>query len=250
MTQMANRWEHLGVLPPLEYLRTQKREATTALLGDTIGFSDHEWREPSRLTGWTRAHVATHVARNADALRRLLRGVMRGEETSLYPGAINRADDIERGSRRSGLDLQIDLDTSAGLLNQTFDELEDADPMAPVHLTDRLHVPAQFCVIARLSEIALHHIDLDCGQTLAAIPPETSQLLAAWELFRGYGDPRLPSLRVSTTSGLSGVVGPEIDGDLTTVSGTNTDVLGWLSGRGSADSLESTIPLPHVLPAH
>ena len=102
-------------------VRLRKLEATQRLLGDTIAIDERSWQEPCHLPGWTRAHVATHVARNADAIRRLLRGVMRGEDASMYPGAINRADDIERGSRRSGLDLQIDLDTSAGLLNKTFD---------------------------------------------------------------------------------------------------------------------------------
>ena len=39
---------------------------TARLLGDTIALSDDEWRAPSRLPGWSRAHVASHVARQAD----------------------------------------------------------------------------------------------------------------------------------------------------------------------------------------
>ena len=38
-----------------------------------------DWRAPSRLPGWSRGHVATHLARQADALRRLADGAHAGE---------------------------------------------------------------------------------------------------------------------------------------------------------------------------
>lgn len=50
--------------------------ATTVLLRDTISVTDDQWRGgPSRLPGWSRGHVATHLARNADAFTRLVNGV-------------------------------------------------------------------------------------------------------------------------------------------------------------------------------
>mgnify|MGYP003622708592 CR=1 FL=1 len=51
---------------PLETLRKRVQEATQRLLGDTIGISDDDWNGPSGLPGWSRAHVAAHLAANAD----------------------------------------------------------------------------------------------------------------------------------------------------------------------------------------
>ncbi|HEX5383496.1 MAG TPA: maleylpyruvate isomerase N-terminal domain-containing protein, partial [Propionibacteriaceae bacterium] len=55
----------------LETLRSLVRTATQRLLGDTILVTDEQWRAPSRLPEWTRGHVATHIARHADAICRL-----------------------------------------------------------------------------------------------------------------------------------------------------------------------------------
>src|SRR5215472_17296509 len=48
-------------------------EATDRLLASAATLTDAAAREPSLLPGWTRGHVLTHVARNADGLGNLLR---------------------------------------------------------------------------------------------------------------------------------------------------------------------------------
>ena len=55
----------------LDRLRGLVTTATQRLLGDTISVSDADWNAPSRLPEWTRGHVATHLARQADGLTRL-----------------------------------------------------------------------------------------------------------------------------------------------------------------------------------
>lgn len=97
-------------------IRLRKLEATQRLLGDTIAIDERSWQEPCHLPGWTRAHVATHLARNADAFTRVAAGMMTGINTPLYISERERFNDIERGSERRALDLQVDLDTSAGRL--------------------------------------------------------------------------------------------------------------------------------------
>ena len=47
--------------------------ATTRLLATATAISDTQAREPSLLPGWSRGHVLTHIARNADGLGNLLR---------------------------------------------------------------------------------------------------------------------------------------------------------------------------------
>ena len=47
--------------------------------------TDSQARAPSLLPGWTRGHVVTHLARNADALRNLLTWARTGIPTPMYP---------------------------------------------------------------------------------------------------------------------------------------------------------------------
>ena len=108
---------------PLETLRKRVQEATQRLLGDTIGISDDDWNGPSGLPGWSRAHVAAHLAANADALAGVLRAAMDHRESALYPDAAARLAGIERGSSLTGLELQISLDTSAGRLERVLDDI-------------------------------------------------------------------------------------------------------------------------------
>ena len=110
----------------LETLRGLVRTATHRLLGETILVTDEQWRAASRLPGWTRGHLATHIARHADAICRLTQWARTGERQDMYSSPEHRAAEIEAGAGRSGLDLQIDLDTSAGRLDSAFDEIEDA----------------------------------------------------------------------------------------------------------------------------
>lgn len=57
--------------------------------------------EPSALPGWTRAHLLTHLARNADGLGNLLTWAETGVERSMYGPGNARDDDIEAGSGRA-----------------------------------------------------------------------------------------------------------------------------------------------------
>ncbi|MET0910545.1 MAG: maleylpyruvate isomerase N-terminal domain-containing protein, partial [Ilumatobacteraceae bacterium] len=43
---------------------------------------------PSLLPGWTRGHVLTHIARNADSFVRLLEAAGRGEVVTQYAGGV------------------------------------------------------------------------------------------------------------------------------------------------------------------
>ena len=73
----------------------------TALFLETVaGLSDTDLAAPSGLPGWTRAHVAGHVARNADALGNLVTWARTGVETPAYASPEQRAADIETTARR------------------------------------------------------------------------------------------------------------------------------------------------------
>jgi len=218
---------------PLEPLRKRKQEATARLLGDTIGISDDDWNRPSLLPGWSRAHVAAHLAANAEALARLVENVSQNPG-ELYPDEDSRLSDIEYGSSLTGLELQICLDTTAGRLARALDAVDDWT--TPVELLGRSLSLAQVPMV-RLSEVVLHHLDLDCDFSVDWLEPAPARWLLQWTLEWHDGDWELPPLLVQSTSGISGELGGA--GEVRrTVSGDDAELWAWLMGRTSGDHLE------------
>ena len=222
----------------LEQLRELLTAATAQLLGQTITVVDAGWRAPSRLPGWSRGHLATHVARQADGLVRLATWARTGQRTDMYSSPDQREREIEAGAGRSGLDLQVDLDTSAGGLEQAFEELQQAGAWdAVVELRGGLRVPARLLPLARLLEVCLHHVDLDLGFELGDIDDQTADWLLEWSAFRLRERDEFPRLElVSPSTRIT--VGSS--GEVRTVTGTSQDHLGWLTGRLDGSSLRGT----------
>ena len=229
----------------LETLRGLVRTATQRLLGDTILVTDDQWRAASRLPGWTRGHVATHIARHADALVRLTQWARTGERQDMYPSSEYRANEIETGSGRPGLDLQIDLDTSAGRLSSAFEELDAVEAWdAVVEMRGGIKVPARLLPLARLLEVVIHHVDTDIGYEIADIDTQTADWLLEWCAFRLRDRENFPKLELSSDSGLTAAVGTV--GKPVAVSGSSAHLLGWLLSRtdGSAVTGAAELELP------
>jgi maleylpyruvate isomerase len=70
-------------------------------------------RISSLLPGWTRGHVLTHLARNADGGSRLLTWARTGTPSAEYPSLEARATQIEAGAGRSAAELVADARASA-----------------------------------------------------------------------------------------------------------------------------------------
>ncbi|MFT4295574.1 MAG: maleylpyruvate isomerase family mycothiol-dependent enzyme [Micropruina sp.] len=227
---------------PLETLRKRVQEATQRLLGETIGITDDDWNRPSLLPGWSRANVAAHLASNADALAELIDQARAGRPAALYSDEELRAEGIERGSSMSGLELQICLDTSAGRLERAMDAVEDW--AAPVELLGRQLTLAQV-PMARLAEIVVHHLDLDCGFDVGRLDPASARWLLQWASFRYAEDPGVPALRLESTSGLTAELGA--DGVRRTVSGGDAALWAWLMGRIGGGEIEGADDLAPVL---
>jgi maleylpyruvate isomerase len=220
----------------LETLRQLVKTATQRLLGDTMLVTDDQWRAPSRLPDWTRGHVATHIARHADAIYRLTQWARTGERQDMYPSPEHRAREIEAGAGRSGLDLQIDLDTTAGRLTSAFDELDGADSWdAVVEITGGLRVPARLLPLARLLEVVIHHVDLDVSYEIADIDNQTAEWLLEWCAFRLRDRENFPKLQLTSDSGFTTAVGSA--GDPVPVKGSSVNLLGWLLGRTDASAV-------------
>jgi maleylpyruvate isomerase len=220
----------------LETLRGLVRTATQRLLGDTILVADEQWRAPSRLPDWTRGHVATHIARHADALIRLTQWARTGERQDMYPSLEHRETEIEAGAPRSGLDLQIDLDTSAGRLGSAFDELDTAEAWDEiVEMRGGMKVPARLLPLARLLEVVIHHVDLDIGYEITDIDTQTAEWLLEWCAFRLRDRDDFPRLQLTSNTGFATTVGSA--GEPIAVSGGSAHLLGWLMGRSDGSAL-------------
>jgi maleylpyruvate isomerase len=219
----------------LETLRGLVRTATQRLLGDTILVTDEQWRTPSRLPDWTRGHVATHIARHADAVCRLTEWARTGQRQDMYSSPEHRAAEIEAGAGRSGLELQIDMDTSAGRLSSAFDELDDDAWDAVVEMSRGLQVPARLLPLARLLEVVIHHVDLDVGYEITDIDNQTAEWLLEWSAFRLRDREGFPKLQLTSDSGGTSAVGSV--GEPVPISGSSANLLGWLLGRADASAI-------------
>lgn len=231
----------------LTRLRTLVTEATQKLLGDTIAVPDQDWAGPSRLPDWSRSHVASHLARQADGLGRLAEWAATGQRQEMYASPEARADEIEAGAGRSGLELQVDLDTSAGRLEGAFDRLDEAgDWSREVEMRGGLQVPARLLPLARLLEVVVHHVDLDVGYEFDEVEPATAEWLLEWCAFRLRHRDEFPRLELHTSSGMTIAVGSA--GAPIVIRGTSPALLGWLLNRldGSAVQGDEGLQLPSL----
>ena len=218
-----------GVADQLETLRALVTTETQRLLGDTISVREEDWPAPSRLPGWSRAHVASHIARQADGMVRLTEWARSGQRQDMYASAEQREADIDAGARRGGLELQIDLDTSAGRLNQAFDAMDEAAWDAVVELRGGTEVPARLLPLSRLLEVVVHHVDLDIGFEVDQIDNTTAEWLLEWCAFRVRSREEFPRLDLTSDSGFTISLGSA--GEPAAVSGTSANLLGWVMGR-------------------
>jgi len=137
-------------------------EHTARLLDTTRSLADTS--APSLCEGWSRGHVVTHVARNAEAIGRLAQWALTGTPQEMYPGGTEGRDGaIEAGAGRPVGELVADLaDTAAGLAPQLA-ALSGPRAAEQVELRGGLGVPSVRLPFLRLREVVYHHVDLDAG---------------------------------------------------------------------------------------
>lgn len=226
------------------------RTSTAALLR---GVDDERWtdaglRAQSLLPGWTRGHVLTHIARNADGITRTLSAALRGEIAAKYPdGPEGRNAAIQAGSTRGFAELAADLRESADRLDRLFVAVADADGWA-LPTEDR---PARDYVAARWREVEIHRVDLAGGYTADQWPAEFVAYLLP-ELVDGLAKRGATPVRIavasqgSLTTDLQGRVWTVGAGDPISVIGPDWALVAWLVGRPSAAAtvLSATPNLP------
>jgi maleylpyruvate isomerase len=123
--------------------------------------------------GWSRGHVLTHVARNAEAIGRLATWAVTGTPEAMYPGGRSRRDaDIEAGARRAVADLVDDVAVTAQALAPLLDGLTGPWAAQQVEMRGGLMVSPAMLPFLRLREVVYHHVDLAAGYGFADVPAD------------------------------------------------------------------------------
>jgi maleylpyruvate isomerase len=206
------------------------RRSQAAFEAALRGISDDQVRRPSLLPGWTRAHVLTHVARNADGATRMLEAAARGVVGEQYPGGIDQRNaDIEAGVDRPAADMVADITASARRLDTAIDAMPEDGWGRPVRFAVAGVQPAWRCVFTRWREIEIHWSDLGLDRSPSAWPREFVDTYLGRELSR-LGR-RLPS-GTAVQLHCPGYDGSYGDGSrTTTVTGPAYAIYAWLVGR-------------------
>jgi len=212
------------------------REGTVRLLAAVAGLTDDDLRAPSRLPGWTRAHVVGHVARNAEALTRLASWARTGVETPMYADAEHRSTEIERSATLPASTLRDDLANTAAQLDDTLSALTAQQWWAGVRSALGRAIPAAEVPWMRVREVWLHRVDLDTGAAVADAPAGVLDLLlddVTATLTAKDGCP--PVVLEATDRDRRWTLGPDVadagTAGAATVSDDAAGLVAWITGR-------------------
>jgi maleylpyruvate isomerase len=214
-------------------------EAQTAALLSTARALDDPGA-PSLCEGWTRGHVLTHLARNADGLAGLVRAAVDGSGETMYPSPEARDADIDAGAGRTPTELADDLERTATALGAELPRLGPEQAELRLERTPGLFVvKGKDIPFLRLREVVFHHVDLDAGYTFESAPAEVVSLFLRDSANRLAHADSPPSLHVVTDDGDEHVVGE----GASRVTGSAAHVLLWLA-RGRTDGVRFDGPVP------
>lgn len=210
--------------------------------------ADDAFAAPSALPGWSRAHVLTHIARNADAMINLLDWARTGVETPAYPSTEARDADIAEGARRPPAEIRADVEDSSDRLAVAARAMPEEAWSATVRTRQGWDLPAVDIPWWRAREMWIHAVDLDVGASVGDMPrPMLEELVG--DVVRGIGDRAdCPALRLHAADGDgSWVLG---DGSGGEVRGPLASLAAWMLGRSKGKDLRTAEgKRPPALPA-
>jgi maleylpyruvate isomerase len=230
------------------------REATERLDLIVAGLDEETIHQPSKLPGWSRAHVVTHLARNADALVNLLTWARTGIEHPMYASAADRDADIEEGADRLAQVLHEDLFAASDRFMVAADGLPEQAWLASVVGSLPAAFPAATIPCKRLAEVWIHLVDLDTGFAFSDVPETDLEHILGEVVGRQLNRPDSPNVRLTVELSddrervwdLVGGDGAENSDGQHEVTGSSADAIAWLTGRSDGAGLRGDVP---VLPA-
>lgn len=236
-------------LSTLEVAQAQQR-----LEDSIVDLDDEAMRVASHCDGWTRGHVLTHIARNADGMVNLTTWALTGEVKAMYWPPEARDGDIAAGATRSATEIINDVVAGNRRVLEAFARLEAAVAVNRA-VADRMvrlgdpddgpEVAARDLPHQRLQEVVLHHHDLLHDLALDEWPRvyvDEALPRAATRMSRRVS--QLPTLVVVDDAGRHVVH----EGSDILVKGSARLLLAWLTGRARDDHLRRLDVVGGALP--
>ncbi|MGE3289097.1 MAG: maleylpyruvate isomerase family mycothiol-dependent enzyme [Pseudonocardia sp.] len=193
----------------------------------------------SALPGWSRAHVLSHIARNADAMVNLLEWARTGTVTPAYPSKERRDADIEAGAKRTPAEIREDVLESGDRLAAVVRAMPEPAWSATVTHPNGSPIVAASVPWYRAREMWIHAVDLDVGSSFADMP--VPMLLALVHEVTGQLGSRdgCPSLRLvaSDVDRTWALAGEKRSAE--TVTGPIAGLAAWLTGRSRGKELRT-----------
>ncbi|WP_051807795.1 maleylpyruvate isomerase family mycothiol-dependent enzyme [Actinoplanes subtropicus] len=215
--------------------------ATEQLLETAADFDDAGVRQPSLLPGWSRGHVLTHVARNADGGTRMLTWARTGLETPEYPSVRARAEEIEAGSGRPATALTADVRASASRFADAYAAMPGEAWSRLLRWTSGKQRPAYRAADARLTEVLVHHVDLRAGYQPRDWPADFVAGFLADVIAAFAGRTGVPSLYLIASDTGAGYRLGGHEGALV-VRAEQASLLAWLLGRSKGGNDLPALP--------
>ncbi|MEU0936052.1 maleylpyruvate isomerase family mycothiol-dependent enzyme [Embleya sp. NPDC005971] len=225
---------------PLRWMRL----GTARFLDACAALDEAAFDADTPVPGWTRRHLAAHVAGNADALGNLVRWAATGEPTPMYASADERRTGIERGTTMTDAELMNRLNRSATALAAGLDALAPDRWAHEVVTAQGRVLPAGEIPWLRAREVCVHTVDLAVGIGFAAFPEGFLRRLTT-EAAAKHGAGSGPAVDLTAT---------DIDhtwrladhGEPVVIRASLADITAYLTGRVAVLPTESGIPAPEL----
>lgn len=212
---------------------------STLLIRTAAGLDDESVQAASLCQGWTRAHVLSHIARNAEALGRLAGWAITGTPAAMYESPQAREADIEAGSTRSPRQILADLEESSARFATVAQGLAGPPETCEVEMRAGRQVLGGQLPTLRLLEVVFHHVDLAAGYTFADADSGFVRRSVTHAVKRMRSSGQVPSISLRGDHGDLWTMGSGAQ----EVTGTNAALLLWLA-RGDASQVSSDDALP------
>lgn len=214
--------------------------STAALDASIESLSADEIRAACALPTWTRGHLITHLARNADALRHILLGARTGHDLAMYPSREARDEDIRVGALRSPATIVGDSQLSNAALTAELRHFPPSSWDAPIvlHTTNGpAEQPATAVLHMRLREVEIHHVDLLSGHDFGATAPTTLHLLLEDATQRHAGQLHIELLASDTGNRYNINKTDASETDRVSAEAPAAELLAYLTGRSKLAQL-------------
>jgi maleylpyruvate isomerase len=229
----------MNEVPSVDVLLGWVRTGDARLREELGSVTDEQVAEPTLLPGWTRGHILTHLARNADGLTNLLTWARTGVETPMYASSDQRRVDIEAGAGRGIGALRQDVERTSARLLDAAAALTPEQWNASVRTHSVPALTASQVPWLRTREVWIHLVDLDIGVGFDAVPEEVTRAL-----LQDVAASMHPRVDVPVTLVVSGAIegpvalGHSDGGEPIQVEGATCDLVAWLIGRSEGRGLQ------------